>query len=113
MQGFQKIVITIAIVLLIIALIFVGYTIVKNKKNQQWPPLIAECPDYWLMDGSGNNTTCINVKHLGNSNTPNTMKFNMGFFTGSDGLCNKYMWSIQNDITWDGITYGVNNPCQQ
>jgi hypothetical protein len=90
----------------------VAVTISKSKKNQQWPPLIAECPDYWLMDGSGNNATCINVKHLGNSNAPTTMQFNTPAFTGSNALCSKYTWANANGLTWDGITYGVNNPCQ-
>jgi hypothetical protein len=32
-------------------------------------------------------------------------------FTGSTGACNKRNWSTFNGISWDGITYGVNNPC--
>jgi hypothetical protein len=32
-------------------------------------------------------------------------------FTGTNGACNKRNWATFNDISWDGITYGVSNPC--
>ena len=32
-------------------------------------------------------------------------------FTGSNGACNKRNWADFNGISWDGITYGVSNPC--
>jgi len=116
MRGFQKIVLFSAIIVLIIALIIIGITLSYGQK-QQWPPVITSCPDYWTLDGSGNNTTCINVKDLGTcSATGNdkhlVMDFNTSVFTGSQGTCNKYKWANNCGVSWDGITYGVNNPCQ-
>ena len=32
-------------------------------------------------------------------------------FTGTNGACHKRDWATANGISWDGITYGVNNPC--
>ena len=32
-------------------------------------------------------------------------------FTGSNGTCAKYSWANKCDVSWDGITYGVENPC--
>ena len=32
-------------------------------------------------------------------------------FTGTNGACHKRDWATYNGISWDGITYGVNNPC--
>ena len=32
-------------------------------------------------------------------------------FTGSNGACHKRDWATANGISWDGITYGVSNPC--
>ena len=76
-----------------------------------------QCPDYWVIDGSGNNAKCINVKDLGTckslGNKHQTMNFNTSAFTGSQGACNKYNWATKCNVTWDGITYGVNNPCSQ
>ena len=116
MEGFQKIVLFIAIIMLIIALIFIGIAL-GYSKNQAWPPITPECPDYWTIDGSGNNITCINVKDLGtcppqNGDTHLKMNFNTSAYTGSNELCAKYTWAKNCGISWDGITYGVPNPCQ-
>jgi hypothetical protein len=34
-------------------------------------------------------------------------------YSGEDGLCNKYNWANTCGVTWDGITYGVKNPCDK
>lgn len=117
MEGFQKIVLYSAIIILIITLVIIGVTLSYAKDNKVWPPIVPECPDYWVVDGSGNNTTCINVKDLGTcqatgDNKHLTMNFNNSPFTGSNGTCSKYTWAKKCGISWDGITYGVSNPCQ-
>jgi hypothetical protein len=116
MEGFQKVVLFSAIIILIIILIVIGIAL-NYAKNKEWPPMIPDCPDYWIIDGSGNNTTCINVKDLGtcppnSGNKHLVMNFNTSTFTGSQGICNKYKWATNCGLSWDGITYGVNNPCQ-
>ena len=117
MEGFQKIVLFAAIIILIIALVIIGIALSYAKDGQTWPPMTPQCPDYWLIDGSGNNAICTNIKDLGtcsaNSGTKHLiMNFNNPAFTGSQGNCNKYRWANNCGISWDGITYGVNNPCQ-
>ena len=117
MEGFQKIVLYSAIIILIIALVIIGIALSYSKDNQVWPPIVPECPDYWVVDGSGNNATCINVKDLGTCQATGeskhlTMNFNNPPFTGSDETCSKYTWAKKCGVTWDGITYGINNPCQ-
>ena len=109
MNGFQKIVLISAIIILLVALIFIG-TAISYAQDDQWPPIVPQCPDYWQADGSGNNTTCTNVMNLGTCNS--VMNFNNAPFTGDSGACAKYNWATNCGITWDGITYGVNNPCQ-
>jgi hypothetical protein len=116
MEGFQKIVLFIAIILLIIALVFIGISL-SYSKDPEWPPMIPQCPDYWLIDGSGNNTTCTNIKDLGTCPPQNgskhlVMNFNTPVYTGANWVCSKYTWATNCGLTWDGITYGVNNPCQ-
>jgi hypothetical protein len=115
MEAFQKIVLLVAIVILIIALVIIGMAL--SNPNQQWPPMIPDCPDYWTIDGSGNNATCINVKDLGTCPNPSgkkhlRMNFNTPAFTGTNELCAKYTWANRCNVSWDGITYGVSNPCQ-
>ena len=111
--SFQKNVLIIALVILIVTLLFIGITI-KQTKNEQWPPIIGDCPDYWI-DLSGNGGQCVNVKDLGTckSTTPGhfTQDFTTPAFTGSNGLCSKYNWANNCGVSWDGITYGVPNPC--
>ena len=116
METFQKMVLFTAIFILIIALIFIGMAL-SSSKDQSWPPNVPECPDYWVADGSGNNTKCINVKDLGicpatGDNDHLEMNFNTGPYAGSQGACAKYSWANRCDVSWDGVTYGVSNPCQ-
>jgi hypothetical protein len=116
MEAFQKIVLFGAIIVLIITLVFIGIAL-TNSTAQQWPPMTPECPDYWTIDGSGNNAVCINTKDLGTCKPPSgdrhlKMNFNTSAFSGSNGLCSKYTWAKKCGVSWDGITYGVDNPCQ-
>ena len=116
-MNFQKLILTIATILLIIILVIIGLSLSKtiNGSTTVWPPLTSDCPDYWL-DASGNGSSCLNTHSLGKCNipskgNPNTMNFNQMPFTGSDGLCAKYRWATNCGVTWDGITFGVQNPC--
>lgn len=118
MEGFQKTVLFIAIIILIITLVIIGITLKYINSDVTWPPLTPACPDYWLIDGSGNNTTCTNIKDLGTCPAQSgkkhlTMNFNAAPYTGSNGLCAKYKWANQCNVSWDGLNYGVNNPCQK
>ena len=118
MEGFQKIVLIVVIIILIIALVVIGVALSGNFSNEEWPPLLSACPDYWKIDGSGNMTTCTNIKDLGTCPPKSgqehlIMNFGSPLFTGDNGTCNKYTWAKKCDVTWDGITYGVENPCNK
>jgi hypothetical protein len=48
-MNFQKKVIIFFVVLLLIIMIFLGVTMSNNKAtNIPWPPIISNCPDYWI-----------------------------------------------------------------
>jgi len=116
MEAFQKMVLFAAIIILIISLVFIGITL-SYSKDKEWPPMVPQCPDYWVFDGSGNNAKCINIKDLGTCPPQEgdehlNMDFSNNQFTGSNGMCAKYTWAKKCGVSWDGITYGVNNPCQ-
>ena len=113
--NFQKITLTIAIVLLILALIFIGLSLGNAKAKEMWPPIVGECPDYWV-DMSGNGAMCVNSQSLGTCNIPtdtnnNSMNFTSNNFNGANGPCAKYSWAKGCGVTWDGITSGIKNPC--
>ena len=116
-MNFQKIVLTIATVILIIFLLIVGYMLYKNKYSSDFPPIISDCPDYWL-DMSGNDLSgneisspyCYNIKNLGKGGCEKKMDFSTSFWTSNDGLCKKQKWANQCNLTWDGVTNN-NNAC--
>ena len=114
-MNFQKIVLTVAIIVLLIVLVMIGMALSKASYSETWPPIVGDCPDYWV-DMSGNGSACLNTHSLGRCNIPTddnktTMNFNQAPFTGNDGTCAKYKWAKACKVTWDGITSGVQNPC--
>jgi hypothetical protein len=115
MEGFQKSVLIVAVIILVLALVVMAI-ILSGKSGEEWPPLVSDCPDWWVIDGSGNRATCTNVKDLGvcpanSGDKHQVMNFNSAAFTGDNGTCAKYTWANKCKVSWDGITYGVSNPC--
>jgi hypothetical protein len=107
---FRQIVTIVALIVLIIALIIIGFSL-RNTKDPKWPPLVPVCPDYWEINDSGK---CVNNKSLGTCNKTsgnNTMDFTTNDYVGSIGPCKKYTWAKRCGVAWDGITYGAPNPC--
>lgn len=104
MSSFQSIVMSISVVLLILCLIFVGISLYRNKYNKQFPPIMANCPDFWIDESIKNNgSKCVNVQNLGNGQCAKTMDFSKSMWNGPDGLCAKSKWARSCDLTWDGI----------
>ena len=113
MVNFQMGTIIIAFVVLCICLMFIAFSFSNIKNTSQYPPVVSDCPDYWLdmSDGSGNK--CIN-KHtdLGNSDCSKTMDFSDSFWSGDLGLCRKKQWAQKCNLTWDGVT-NSNQACKK
>jgi hypothetical protein len=104
---FQKTVTTIAIVILIVSLSFIGIALYRAKYKSSYPPAIANCPDYW--DVSGN--LCLNKNinpPLGNSTCSRQMDFTTPGWSGRDAMCSKQKWARSCNLTWDGISDNVN-----
>jgi hypothetical protein len=106
-MNFQRIVLTIAIVLLVISLIFIGLSINGSKKNRKFPPVVANCPDYFDDKGTNSKSLCKNTKSLGicSDKIPD---FNTSEYIGQNGMCNKKKWAKSCNVTWDGITNNLN-----
>ena len=120
-MNFQRTAIIFAIIVLIICLILIGMSLAKAQSSQAWPPLIADCPDYWV-DLSGNGAKCVNVLNLKTpgltvGNIPKVdgkiaMNFSIAPYIGSSGACQEYTWADNYSVSWDGLTYGVaTNAC--
>ena len=110
MNMFQTVVSVIAIVVLIICLIIVGHALYNHKFNTAYPPVVEDCPDYWLDMSNGDASNCINIKNLGSCSDP--MDFSGYIWQGSKGLCNKYHWAKKCGVKWDGVT-NTNDACSR
>jgi hypothetical protein len=134
MDIFYTIVLTIATVLLILLLTYIGLTINNKKKTsiQTFPPNSATCPDYW--DISPTDSSLCLIPKLGYKNTGDiydstgavtikpstsfgyessnkTMNFNDAKWdtTGVTSICAKKKWANNRGIIWDGVSN--NNSC--
>ena len=121
---FNKIVLLVATILLISGLIILGIFISNSLKNENFPPVETECPDYWDVM-SDSNGTCkdiqkINSGYAGSDCRPDggilpsttfeitSSNFTTYGYTADDALiCRKQKWANKCNVHWDGIT---NNP---
>jgi len=119
-MNFQSIVMIVATVILIFALATIGVALSNLNSDIKYPPVIADCPDYWSIsknpvDPNNDSSqtpefTCNNDKELGQDNdVVGCTVFNSSDskYKGIGGLCQKKKWADKCDITWDGVT---NNP---
>lgn len=109
MATFQNITLIIAGVLLLICIVLIILIFLFPNTKQVWPPMIANCPDYFT-DINGDGSQCIN-NILINTKCKTIPNFNQSNYKGKRGNCEKYNWANSCGLTWDGITYGVTNPC--
>lgn len=103
--NFQKIVLVVAIIVFIVALVFIGIGLKKTNTEKSWPPIVSSCPDYWEDTGKG----CHNKLGLGKCNLPtytdkNLMDFNVTPYNTGDGACAKAKWAKDCGVAWDGIS---------
>jgi len=121
---FQNIVIIILLILLIITLVSF-YFIATSAGNMPYPPTIPVCPDYYYQTGTVNGKVVCKAlpgmeKTLQNTRlSPTQLKscvnpsFTSDYYSGTNANCLKYTWYTNcNSIpAWEGVTYGVSNPC--
>ena len=108
---FNKIVLTIATVVLSISLLSLGIFLNKTMFEDSYPPVSSDCPDYWDVSFNSNNETiCENISTINRGSQSSDCRskaVNMFSANGSninDVLCEKYTWAKDCGIAWDGIT---------
>lgn len=123
MDSYYIIVLTIAVIVLILFLTFIGIQMSKpSSLMPSFPPNYNSCPDFWNINGNvcvlppatGKNSGTIysgNVLLVNGNNTPgfnsisNTIDFtDPGWGTGSAAKCNQQIWANNFDVLFDGIT---------
>ena len=109
MEFYQQSVLGLAFFLLIATYIIIMKTTLS--KSNPWPISQTMCPDYWKYDNIKSECQYVNFNR-GDPNSPEIIKpYEIGA-----SRCDKYKWLMTNgykNISWEGITYGVNlNDCQ-
>ena len=128
MDSFYLIVLSIATVILILILAYIGMKLRNKSVTQAFPPQANSCPDYWGFDGSycyipkngGKNTGSIysadgkvtlNVSNTPGYNSDSATDRQYIYFgntgwtvAGKTSDCQKRQWASQTGLMWDGIT---------
>jgi hypothetical protein len=102
---FQKTVLIIALVLLILSLVIVGVLIKSAATTAKFPPEVSTCPDYFKVQNQNGTIHCTNPLSLGSCPTGLTP------IIGNDmdsrvANCKK---SRGCGVTWDGLTSATAN----
>tara|TARA_B100000035_G_C20658800_1_gene404364 strand:- start:165 stop:536 length:372 start_codon:yes stop_codon:yes gene_type:complete len=108
---FNKITLIVSTIILIITLIFMIFYISDSLKNNNYPPVISDCPDYWDIKRDDNdNIICQNNSNINkgngisNCNNYNIALFNERGTTYDDIKCAKYNWAKKCNLSWSGVT---------
>ena len=129
MDFFYIIVPTVAIIILIIILAYLGIQMkTVNAGSISYPPNYSSCPDYWTVTGNNcqapSGTNAVNLGNFTTSNpmsssntpgfiNPTTVKFfgtdsgatwTTGSNTGLSAQCSMKKWANMYGIMWDGIS---------
>ena len=99
------------IVFLIITLAVMGYFMSLSRKNQTYPPITADCPDYYSLDASGACNKSSNIFAFDascNKQNFDTQKYKEQGTNYTSGLCAKKLWANRCEVNWDGITNNDN-----
>lgn len=121
LSTFNKVIIIVTSIVLIISLLIYGLLINSAQKNDyKFPPKISKCPDYWDISNNNDNTICtvrgINYKDVlyqpintsvltvDQNNRDISYNTNIMKYNDKDSICELYEWSNNNKISWSGIT---------
>jgi len=126
MEYYYIAVISVALLLLILSLTYIGvYVSVWSENTTPYPPSHSNCPDYWKMSTDGRciipEETEANSAPISNDGlTPSSTKYTHGLTlgevsainfndpaweaTGKTRVCKQREWSIENSVAWDGVS---------
>ena len=124
MASFNLVVVSVAVVILIITLAYMGSVMSAAKTNLVFPPVANVCPDNWTANAAG--TLCSTpAAGTGRANAgaltgasanvvlsgepPNSvLSINPAATTwassGKSSICGKSAWANANGVVWDGIS---------
>ena len=114
--NYNKTVLVVASVLLILGLVIIGFFITSTQKNSSYPPVIGDCPDYWDVSYDTNKKKICTHRSINSgpasasaTTSASCRSYPVALFTASgssdnDIICEKNKWAKRCNIHWDGIT---------
>jgi hypothetical protein len=112
--NFQKKALGVALLILTFCIAVMSYANFK-KQAIEFPPLINDCPDYFVYDPDATEgpqcTAKLGVYSATDSIPPLTLTGDY-LPTNANSMCKKKAWAQANAVTWDGITNDISlSPC--
>jgi hypothetical protein len=96
MENYQLTILSLAILATFISFIAIFYTMTGKSTYSNARLTVQPCPDYWRLNNDG---LCYNPN---NTDGPT--------INGMETACNKLRWATTNNISWEGINYGLVKP---
>ena len=119
-SNFYTLVLTIAIVILIVVLGYLGWVMSKSKTIDEFPKLRTSCPDLWTVEnGPAGEVFCVQPIANGAINKGDktamedakgvveNKKFNtndVGWASAGNAVCGKQKWANAHGIKWDTVS---------
>ena len=126
MDRFYIIVLSIFAVFLILILTIVGTMLVYGENDEQYPPVISKCPDYWDISGNMclNNISPSGDSRVNGINSKVSSEYTVDktkvYYTdaslnirpsdpvwlsqGITPVCSQKNWANRLNIMWDGVS---------
>jgi hypothetical protein len=133
MDTFQITVLVVAAIILILIFSTIGILTKYSTIDKVYPPVANTCPDYWIVDSSGNCTIpsapdALNIGNVYSSSglinltadsTDTSKVYTPGYSSengninfsdylwgsiGKTTLCAKKQWATTNNVVWDGVS---------
>lgn len=123
METFYLIVLSVAIILLIIILAYIGVYGMNEKSKSAFPPVKYDCPDYWQKNEEGECVIPTSGPNMGAFNTNGDLIPTIQNIPGIDDInkdtinfedpawsasgssrCAQKKWANDNGIVWDTVS---------
>ena len=107
-MGFQKNVLIVALVILVLAIIIMSAVIQASEGKKKWPPEISTCPPYYKLTYDDNVPHCEFIDRNRTIGTPDEStdckKFSLVQGGRPAGASWKKTWAQRCKVNWDGIS---------
>lgn len=116
MDSFYWIILSVATLVLIATLGYMGYLMTQVKKGTKYPMITTSCPDNWILDDTKGckiptGDTAYNKPSAGynTSNTPGLSSdgyinfTDAGWSAKGDATCAKKTWAAKYGVKWDSV----------